>query len=74
MGDRRTGRSRNRVFVADDFTITGVIDWQHCSVLPLILQAGVPEYFQNFGDDESLRLKKPSLPKSFNNMSNVDQT
>jgi hypothetical protein len=61
------------IFVADDFTISGIIDWQHCSVLPLILQAGVPEYFQNFGDDESLRLKKPSLPISFNNMSDVDQ-
>ncbi|CZT47153.1 uncharacterized protein RSE6_07686 [Rhynchosporium secalis] len=35
------------IFVGDDFTITG---------------AGVPEYFQNFGDEESLRLKMPSLP------------
>ena len=61
------------IFVADDFTITGVIDWQHCSVLPLILQAGIPEYFQNFGDNESLRLKKPSLPESFNNISDADQ-
>jgi Ser/Thr protein kinase RdoA (MazF antagonist) len=61
------------IFVADDFSITGVIDWQHCSVFPLILQAGVPEYFQNFGDDESLRLKKPSLPRSFNDMSEADQ-
>ncbi|KAG4438959.1 hypothetical protein IFR05_005585 [Cadophora sp. M221] len=61
------------IFVTDDFTITGIIDWQHCSVLPLILQAGVPEYFQNFGDDESLRLKKPSLPESFNHMSYADQ-
>ncbi|KAH7346883.1 phosphotransferase enzyme family protein [Rhexocercosporidium sp. MPI-PUGE-AT-0058] len=61
------------IFVTDDFTITGIIDWQHCSVLPLILQAGVPEYFQNFGDDESLRLKKPSLPKSFNHMNDADQ-
>ena len=63
----------HNIFVADDFTITGVIDWQHCSILPLILQAGVPEYFQNFGDNESLRLKKPSLPESFNNMSDADR-
>ncbi|CZT02790.1 uncharacterized protein RCO7_05938 [Rhynchosporium graminicola] len=61
------------IFVGDDFTITGVIDWQHCSTLPLILQAGVPEYFQNFGDDESLRLKMPSLPQSFDSMSDADQ-
>ncbi|KAF4624812.1 hypothetical protein G7Y89_g13356 [Cudoniella acicularis] len=61
------------IFVGDDFSITGVFDWQHCSVLPLVLQASVPEYFQNFGDDESLRLKKPSLPESFNDMSDADQ-
>jgi CheY-like chemotaxis protein len=65
--------SHENIFVADDFTITGIIDWQHCSVLPLVLQAGIPEYFQNFADDESLRLKKPSLPKSFNSMSDVDR-
>ncbi|CZT05320.1 uncharacterized protein RAG0_11472 [Rhynchosporium agropyri] len=46
------------IFVGDDFTITG---------------AGVPEYFQNFGDDESLRLKMPSLPQSFDSMSDADQ-
>jgi len=60
------------IFVADDFTITSIIDWQHCSVLPLILQAGIPEYFQNFGDSESLRLKKPSPPE-ISNMSDADQ-
>ena len=63
----------HNIFVAKDFTITGIIDWQHCSVLPLVLQAGVPEYFQNFNDEESLRLKKPSLPQSFDNMSESEQ-
>lgn len=61
------------IFVADDFTITSIIDWQHCSVLPLILQAGIPEYIQNLGDDESLRLKKPSLPDLFDEMSDADK-
>jgi hypothetical protein len=61
------------IFVADDFSITSIIDWQHCSVLPLILQAGVPDYFQNFGDDESLRLKMPHLPESFDAMNDADQ-
>ena len=63
----------HNIFVADDFTITSIIDWQHCSVLPLILQAGVPEYFQNFNDEESLRLKKPSLPPSFDNMNKAEK-
>lgn len=63
----------HNIFVADDFSITSIIDWQHCSVLPLVLQAGVPEYFQNFNDEESLRLKKPFLPVSFDNMSKAKQ-
>lgn len=33
-----------------------MIDWQHCSVLPLSLQAGVPKYFRNYGNEESERL------------------
>jgi hypothetical protein len=61
------------IFVAENFTITGVIDWQHCSVRPLPLQAGVPEYFQIVRDNELLRLKKPSLPESFNYLNDADQ-
>lgn len=63
----------HNISVADDFTITSVIDWQHSSVLPLIFQAGVPEYFQNFDYEESHRLKKPSLPQSFDRMRETEQ-
>lgn len=61
------------IFVADDFSITGVIDWQHCSVLPLILQAGVPEYLQNFSDEQLHSLKMPPLPKDFSDMDAATQ-
>ena len=63
----------HNLFVFDDFTITGVIDWQHASVLPLVLQAGIPGSFQNFGDEMSRSLKKPFLPESFKSMSVADQ-
>ncbi|TVY91372.1 Altered inheritance of mitochondria protein, mitochondrial [Lachnellula willkommii] len=63
----------HNLFVSDDFTITGVIDWQHSSVLPLVLQAGIPGSFQNFGDEVSRSLKKPFLPESFDSMSAAEQ-
>jgi hypothetical protein len=59
----------HNLFVSEDFTVTGVIDWQHTSVLPLVLQAGIPSTFQNFGDDVSRSLKKPLLPENFESMS-----
>ncbi|CAG8957905.1 hypothetical protein HYFRA_00000246 [Hymenoscyphus fraxineus] len=63
----------HNIFVSDDFTITGVIDWQHASILPLVLQSGIPSSFQNFGDEVSRSLKKPTLPESFDQMSAADQ-
>ena len=63
----------HNIFVAEDYTITGLIDWQHCSILPLLLQAGVPDYFQNYGDDDSEYLRKPTLPENFNEMNEEEQ-
>ncbi|CAG8975464.1 hypothetical protein HYALB_00004780 [Hymenoscyphus albidus] len=48
----------HNIFVSDDFTITGVIDWQHAS---------------NFGDEVSRSLSKPTLPASFDQLSATDQ-
>jgi len=61
------------IFVADDLTITSVINWEHCSVLPLVLQAGVPDYLQNFGDEQSLRLKLPILPDNVDKLSRAER-
>lgn len=63
----------HNLFVSGNFTITGVIDWQHSSILPLVLQAGIPGTFQNFEDEVSRSLKKPFLPESFDRMSAADQ-
>jgi hypothetical protein len=32
----------NNVFVSQNLEITGLIDWQHCAIFPLFLQAGIP--------------------------------
>ncbi|KAL9003734.1 MAG: hypothetical protein Q9188_003421 [Gyalolechia gomerana] len=55
----------NNIFVSDSVDIVGVIDWQHCSILPFFLCAGLPDEFQNYGDAESEELIAPRLPENF---------
>lgn len=55
----------NNIIISDSFDIKGLIDWQHCSILPLFLQAKPPKYFQNYGDEESENLIEPRLPQGF---------
>ena len=63
----------NNVFVSDDLTITGLIDWQHCALLPLFLQCGIPNSLQNYGDNISEALTKPELPPNFDELSEEKQ-
>lgn len=63
----------NNVFVSDDLSITGLIDWQHCTILPLFLQCGIPNSLQNYGDDISEALTTPELPKKFDQLSEEKQ-
>ncbi|KAL1978987.1 hypothetical protein VTN96DRAFT_7615 [Rasamsonia emersonii] len=63
----------NNIFVSDSLEIVGLIDWQHCSVLPLFLQAGPPRYFQNYGDEESENLVTPQLPQNFTQLNEKEQ-
>ncbi|PWY83887.1 hypothetical protein BO94DRAFT_557708 [Aspergillus sclerotioniger CBS 115572] len=50
------------IFVSDELEINGLIDWQHSTVLPLFLQCAIPNSLQNYGDDVSESLRKPTLP------------
>lgn len=52
-----------------------MVDWQHCSILPLGLAAGIPKYFQNYGDPDSEELKEPQLglPPNFDSLPPSDQ-
>jgi hypothetical protein len=52
----------NNIFVSEDVTITGLIDWQHSLVLPIFLAAGMPNSFQNYNHEESMSFVPPRLP------------
>ncbi|EEP82682.1 predicted protein [Uncinocarpus reesii 1704] len=58
----------NNILISETLTISGLIDWQHCSILPLFLQAKPPKYFQNYGDQESEDLIVPQLPKDIDQL------
>jgi len=58
----------NNIFISEDFSITGLIDWQHSLVLPTFLAAGMPNLFQNYDDDESMLFVPPQFPDDFESM------
>ena len=63
----------NNIFVSADLQITSIIDWQHCAILPLFLQGGIPGSLQNHGDPVSESLEVPTLPDDFDDLSEMDQ-
>jgi hypothetical protein len=62
---RHPDLSPNNIFVSESGDITGVIDWQHSTILPLFLQAKIPKHFQNYRDDDSENFRRPELPTNF---------
>ncbi|KAF1997562.1 hypothetical protein P154DRAFT_547352 [Amniculicola lignicola CBS 123094] len=58
----------NNIFISEDLSITGLIDWQHSLVLPTFLAAGIPNLFQNYDDKESMSFVPPQLPDDFESM------
>jgi len=54
--------------------IVGLLDWQHASILPLFLLAGVPERLQNYGDPVSQSMTWPSLPENFVDLEEPEQS
>ncbi|PWY90362.1 kinase-like protein [Aspergillus sclerotioniger CBS 115572] len=65
----------NNILVSDANDILGIIDWQHCSILPLGIAAGIPAHFQNYGDPESEMLKQPqlSVPPDYDSLPKYEQ-
>ena len=51
--------------------IAGLIDWQHTSILPLFLLAGIPQELQNYDDTGWEPMTRPFLPE---NLSDLDET
>ncbi|RAK99051.1 aminoglycoside phosphotransferase family protein [Aspergillus ibericus CBS 121593] len=68
--------SPNNIMVDSSNNMTGIIDWQHAVALPLCLCAGIPRYFQNWGDPVSEVLAKPEtkLPDNFRELNQDEQT
>ncbi|KZT08926.1 protein kinase subdomain-containing protein PKL/CAK/Fmp29 [Laetiporus sulphureus 93-53] len=56
---------------SNQLKIVGLLDWQHASILPLFLLAGIPGRLQNYDDPVSQDLIPPSLPA---NMKELDQS
>ncbi|KAK6832190.1 hypothetical protein RU639_002894 [Aspergillus parasiticus] len=65
----------NNILVSDSNDIIGLIDWQHCSILPLGIAAGIPFHFQNYGDPKSEMLKQPqlALPPDYDSLPSSEQ-
>lgn len=70
---RHPDLSPSNIFVSDSGEITGIIDWQHATILPIFLQAKIPKHFQNYGDEESENFKPPRLPPNFDDLSDVEK-
>ncbi|KAE8374444.1 kinase-like domain-containing protein [Aspergillus bertholletiae] len=64
----------SNILVSNDLKITGLIDWQHCSILPLFLQCGFPDSIQNYGDEVSESLETPRLPDDFDSLNDSNQS
>ncbi|THU92318.1 hypothetical protein K435DRAFT_800562 [Dendrothele bispora CBS 962.96] len=48
--------------------VISVLDWQHTSILPTFLLAGMPQRMQNYTDSVSQSMTQPSLPKNFDDL------
>ncbi|KAL2070679.1 hypothetical protein VTL71DRAFT_13705 [Oculimacula yallundae] len=69
---KRFGKKRN-ILISDSGDITGLIDWQHATILLIFLQAKIPKHFQNYGNDDSENFRRPKLVEDFANMTNSDK-
>ncbi|KAJ0422842.1 kinase-like domain-containing protein [Aspergillus carlsbadensis] len=66
----------NNILIAESNEIVGLIDWQHSSILPLGIAAGIPSHFQNYGDLDSEKLLEPqiNLPPDFESLDPSEQS
>ena len=59
---------------SNQLEITSLIDWQHASILPPILSAGIPDTLQNYNDPVSQALIPPSLPANMDELNEAEQS
>ena len=53
------------LFVSDSCEVSCIIDWQHTTILPLLLVAGNPPLFRNPDNEPPKNFEKPSLPEDY---------
>lgn len=70
---RHPDLSPNNLLISASGEITGLIDWQHSTILPDFLQAKIPKYFQNYGDEYSENFVSPKLPENFDTLSEKEK-
>jgi hypothetical protein len=58
---------------SNQLKIVGLLDWQHASILPAFLLAGIPGRLQNYDDPVSQALIPPSLPANMNELDQSEQ-
>ena len=58
---------------SNQLNVVGLLDWQHASILPLFLLAGIPARLRNYGDPVSRALIPPSLPANMNELDQSEQ-
>ncbi|KAJ7102516.1 kinase-like domain-containing protein [Mycena belliarum] len=67
----------NNIFVSwspgSDCKIVSLFDWQHTSILPMFLLAGIPRRLQNHTDSASQSMTPPSRPENLDEMSEAQQ-
>ncbi|KAF7125526.1 hypothetical protein CNMCM5793_001765 [Aspergillus hiratsukae] len=65
----------DNILISDANEVVGFVDWQHCTILPLGLAAGIPKDFQNYGDPDSEKLIEPqiNLPPNYDSLPESDQ-
>ncbi|KAL5480871.1 hypothetical protein ACEPAI_9811 [Sanghuangporus weigelae] len=59
---------------SNQLEIVGLLDWQHASILPLFLLAGIPDRLQNYDDPVSQALIPPSLPANADELDQSEQS
>jgi hypothetical protein len=57
-----------------DWQVVGLLDWQHASILPPFLLAGVPDRLQNYDDFFSQTMTPPSLPENLDDLDETEQS
>lgn len=58
---------------SNSYNVVGLIDWQHAAILPLSLQAGIPERLQTDEDAGWDALTPPSLSEKFGDLDEAQQ-